>query len=93
MVLYVIMYPETWVTKQLLPDCRQFEECPFRWKKLFLYFLNFIFIIAAQQGFEPSQRVLSTTVNIGYKYSLGEERMTSSQSSYPLSPEKSGKTK
>ena len=49
--------------------------------------------MVALQGFEPSQRVLSTTVDIRNKYSLGEEWMTLSQSSYPLSSEKSGKAK
>ena len=49
--------------------------------------------MVALQGFEPPQRVLSTTVDIRNKYSLGEEWMTLSQSSYPLSSEKSGKAK
>ena len=40
--------------------------------------------MVALQGFEPSQRVLSTTVDIRNKYSLDVESMTLSQSSYPL---------
>ena len=42
--------------------------------------------MVALQGFEPSQRVLSTTVDIGIKYYLGAERLTWSQSSVSIQP-------
>ena len=48
-------------------------------------------IIVAQQGFEPSQQVLSTTIDMRNKYSLDVESMTLSQSSYPLSQKRAEK--
>ena len=41
-------------------------------------------IIVAQQGVEPSQRVLSTTVDIGESFmTQGSEKITFMSSSYP----------
>ena len=71
----------------------QIDGFSFFWHML-LWFLSFKFlerIIVAQQGFEPSQQVLSTTIDMRNKYSLDVESMTLSQSSYPLSQKRAEK--